>query len=747
MSDATYIVGSVGGLSLAQSNVFYNQGDEFRHILKNENIITRAVHFSQQPTKTEWHLANTWSGNCVVESFMTMPIALDCKALAGKGQLHRGPHQDPDDGGATGGNRHQHQAPTGPNNHRQDNRSGCQQNQDGSRSYNGKVGGRATLSLKNIFSLSQFSIFSAFLMAANISENKYSFSEMATDTQVKNSPAPGLVDPKRSLEECQHLGKLQDTHGNRLFHNCHEQVSHDAAHHIPTGGMPAIRQTGGLQILWPKPSTLSLFSKKKLRHGYFQTFMYITALLSTCTTISNPDKVMAFRTDNPKDIISDILGDMESKRVQMFGQCKDCMKRSKGCSQCRFLNSQVSLQEMKEIQLMTRNLWVQSDPLNPLSSIIKVHYPLDAPIEDLFPPSKSNATGLKKATISLYKKLKKKNLLDEFDEQIRKSIRESHIEILTPEQTAEVLAQPHNFAGINFQLKPSSKSHGVRVVTNSSTWHPNGSLNSHCPRGANLIGPIKSIFTAFRLGQECLLLDLSRAYRTIHTDGPTNDLRLMWWVESIEKAGANPEAAMVVLRLLRLTYGDQPSSTFLELALRTVIAPLCQTELGRKMLLNSRYIDDILTAHHCWEELVAAMDDIESTLARFGFKIKHICSPRLKYHATKDLLNPDKSTADGKFEAEQTTETVFHHDFLYHVDELKLNIQLNLSTKTRGAYDGPSLDDTDLSKVVFNKQSLARLTGQCYKLSGAFIDPLLISTKIFLSKCCKICLLYTSPSP
>ena len=58
--------------------------------------------------------------------------------------------------------------------------------------------------------------------------------------------------------------------------------------------------------------------------------------------------------------------------------------------------------------------------------------------------------------------------------------------------------------------------------------------------------------------------------------------------------------------------------------------------------------------------------------------------------------------------------------------------------KSRGIPTGPDLDQTDISGVKVTKTVLARLTGQCYQVSGVFLDPVLIAFKIYFSQCCKL---------
>ena len=135
------------------------------------------------------------------------------------------------------------------------------------------------------------------------------------------------------------------------------------------------------------------------------------------------------------------------------------------------------------------------------------------------------------------------------------------MEMLSPEQAKILLSSlPHCFSGINYAQKPSLISHELRMVTNSSSVHESGSLNSHCPKGLNLIGSLKNIFFKFRLGLFAIMYDLSRAYRILFTCEQTNNLRLMYWVMSILEADVDLNTAIRVYRLVRLTYGDAPAA-------------------------------------------------------------------------------------------------------------------------------------------------------------------------------------------
>ena len=62
--------------------------------------------------------------------------------------------------------------------------------------------------------------------------------------------------------------------------------------------------------------------------------------------------------------------------------------------------------------------------------VIMCYYPLNGPVNELYPPSASNSLQYKSATKSLVRKLKKKGLLEEFHKQMVKSVKDEHCVML-----------------------------------------------------------------------------------------------------------------------------------------------------------------------------------------------------------------------------------------------------------------------------------------------------------------------------
>ena len=128
----------------------------------------------------------------------------------------------------------------------------------------------------------------------------------------------------------------------------------------------------------------------------------------------------------------------------------------------------------------------------------------------------------------------------------------------------------------------------------------------------------------------------------------TNRMRLMVYpVESL-----NPDNKdFQILYLMRSTYGDQICATLLEIILREVIAPHCETDLGREILENGRYVDDLAAGDDSKEVLSEAMTDISNALSKFGFSFKHLLTNFTEW-------NPDDSSSDGKISPEMVSDLI-----------------------------------------------------------------------------------------
>ena len=89
-----------------------------------------------------------------------------------------------------------------------------------------------------------------------------------------------------------------------------------------------------------------------------------------------------------------------------------------------------------------------------------------------------------------------------------KSVKDGHMRFLTAKEAQEIMSLPHCYSFLNYTEKISSESQKIRPVSNSSSSHISGSVNSWLPTGPNLISNLKTVWESFRLKRNVAVTDL-----------------------------------------------------------------------------------------------------------------------------------------------------------------------------------------------------------------------------------------------
>ena len=462
-----------------------------------------------------------------------------------------------------------------------------------------------------------------------------------------------------------------------------------------------------------QPSSLSALTCSVLARKH--AFLFSVTALSACMNLLvdpnfiDPDSIHSCK------LIGD---DPDSKGLLSLLQCDACSERSRRCPGCRWLNSNASVQELAELELIRNCITVKRNPVTN-QDYVEASYPFIGDLETLYSPEKSNYNGAVSTTRSLFKKLHKIGRAEAFNEEIEKSISEGHMQLLSKAEGEAIMKKFHCFSFLNFQLKDSSSSQKIRPVTNSSSSHVSGSANNRMPRGPNLLNNLRTIWEHWRLKRYVAISDLKRCYRCMFTCEVTNRMRLMVYpVNPLDPDNKDFQ----ILYLNRSTYGDQICAALLELILREVIAPHCTTALGREILENGRYVDDLAAGDDSKEVLTEAMKDVSDTLAKFGFSFKHLLTNFME--------------GDGDSDLDTESELVFHHAWFYKTDKLLNMPKFNVFKKVRGSYVGPDLEETDVDNLVITKRLASRLMGQAFSIDGSIISPLKAVFAVFFSQIC-----------
>ena len=258
--------------------------------------------------------------------------------------------------------------------------------------------------------------------------------------------------------------------------------------------------------------------------------------------------------------------------------CSSCAKAMASCRRCAYLNSSLSIQDLEELDLLTKSISViETDE----GKRILVRYPLKENALQYFSWQNSNREAARVNTIKLRERLIKNNVLKEYHDEMMKSLERKHISIF---ESYSPKLSPQLFLFQNFVLKQSSTSQGCRPVCNSGTKNRSGfDLNSMTVAGPSYLCNGPAVFLSFRLHPVAFCLDISRCYRSLLADEQTCNLRCFWWYQNAEDP-----ASLCIFKYDRVTYGDRPAQCLLEISFRTIISPACEMEISRRIISNDR---------------------------------------------------------------------------------------------------------------------------------------------------------------
>ena len=130
--------------------------------------------------------------------------------------------------------------------------------------------------------------------------------------------------------------------------------------------------------------------------------------------------------------------------------CSDCHRQILNCEACRFMNSQFSLDQMKELRILRQSMDLVK--LADGTFRIRVDYPLKSDPFVTFHPRNAQIHAVKMNSIRLRNKLIKLGMFDCFTKQITDAVADNHLEIVPND---DIMVGPTNFCSINYQLKNS----------------------------------------------------------------------------------------------------------------------------------------------------------------------------------------------------------------------------------------------------------------------------------------------------
>ena len=400
--------------------------------------------------------------------------------------------------------------------------------------------------------------------------------------------------------------------------------------------------------------------------------------------------------------------------------CDICTARSLQCINCRFINSNLSLEENNQLIEMIKKVRVKPHP-NPEPGVKYGIYTdflyLKNPLS-VYTKALSNHDMAKANTVKLRSRLMKNNLLEEFHNKFLDELNNNFIKKVSSEDYQKF--QCENFISINYSIKLSSETTKLRVTTNGSFPHASKyPLNSLVPCGPNLLNSPYKILNNLRFSKFSAHGDLRTAYKRIFLNTLESQLLLFFWYSSPQ----DPSTLSIYMNL-KLPFGCSSSSSILEISLREIIAKACNHPQSKICLLNNRFVDDLVIEAKSEADLNNAIFDLEKTLKLYDFSVK-------KFHYLTST--PTQSEFD-----HENASKFLSLSFCGKSDKFLPNFSINPAKKIRGLPSGPKLSPQVISDLIVTRRVISRILGQVFSYQSLFVEPILAFLKLYFSHACKL---------
>lgn len=394
--------------------------------------------------------------------------------------------------------------------------------------------------------------------------------------------------------------------------------------------------------------------------------------------------------------------------------CIDCSKKVQGCKVCRYLNSQVSLNDLRQLQIIRSLMSVRPHPDHSDRFQIHCDYPFTVNVEEAFAAKHSNMHIAKKNTERLRLRLIKIGMEQIFHEEILKVVKQGHCKVrddFTPQLS------PHSFVFLNYVEKSNSTSQAVRPVSNSGAKNKLGyNINDASFSGPNLLTNGLQCLLAFRLYSCGYTADLSRAYRSLVSSQTANDLRCFYWYLDVGDPGT-----ICVYSFTAVTFGDRCAAAMLECALREYVAPAARTPEVKTCIDSSRLVDDFTGSLRDPSRVPAIKQDLTQALEKYSFVLK-----TFNYSGQKD--------EDGK----EITINVLGLFWNCSLDLLTLQTTYFCGEKRRGKQIGPEMSTNEILTIPITKNLIAKILGMTFSYDNVLLGPVVASMRVLFSRVCRV---------
>lgn len=345
-------------------------------------------------------------------------------------------------------------------------------------------------------------------------------------------------------------------------------------------------------------------------------------------------------------------------------------------------------------------------------------YKVPLPWKEFHEPLDDNYLLSKKRLEGLLRRLKHTpEILKQYDSTIQEQLTEGIIEPVSPEEktTNQVHYLPHHCV-----LRTNKATTKLRVVYDASSKTSGPSLNECLYKGPKFHQLILDLLIRFRSYRVALIADVEKAFLMIAVDEKDRDVLRFVWVDDVTKE--DPE--LRVYRFNRVVFGVSSSPFLLNATVKYNLERfLDSNEVIVKRLLQSTYVDDIISGANSDEEAFELYTQAKAIFHQGGFNLRKFLSNSQPLQVQIDA-------------AERSTDSDSSKD---------------LTPATRGpikvlgvTWDPNSdfliFDLSDLSVAAHDlqptKRNVVSLIGRFYDPLG-FLAPITIKFKILFQKLCQ----------
>ena len=395
-------------------------------------------------------------------------------------------------------------------------------------------------------------------------------------------------------------------------------------------------------------------------------------------------------------------------------KCSTCLKAPQ-CKTCLQMNLPLTFKEQEEGKLIRSSMTFDKP-----NKEIRVSYPYNPKIDEVFSPKNTNKPLAERMAQNLFKSLIKDNLLETYTENFIDMEKRGAIRELTEEEMAEweTNGNPINYCSHHAVLK-DSKSTACRSVCNSSLKHNGTTLNLLLPKGPKALSNLLHVLMRFRMRPYVVICDLKKAYNSIKTSLKDCHLRRLMWYRLEDLSTPNPKLRTFGMECM--AFGDTPAQAYLEYA-KEGVSDYIKNDMKEPSLasdmIKMSYVDDIALSLETEAEAEEYAQKLPTGFGSYGFRIKEI------FIGGKDYQQ----------KSEHAKQLLFGHLYDLNNDTIELRFSVNFSSKKRSQKTGPNLtSESDLTNLVMTKRKVMSLVSSQYDPLG-LVSIFLAKYKIFLAR-------------